>query len=82
MDAQKSEAQSAYAAAQTELEAALALSPGYSRARFALATLMLRANRRDEASADLTRVMHEAEDPSLRALANSLNDRLTGGIRQ
>ena len=40
-----------YAAAQTELQAALALSPSYARARFALATLMLRADRRTEASA-------------------------------
>ncbi len=49
--------------AQTELEAALALSPGYARARFALATLMLRADRRAEASADLARVIQDADDP-------------------
>jgi tetratricopeptide (TPR) repeat protein len=71
-----------FAAAQNELESALALSPGYSRARFALATLMLRADRRAEASADLARVAREAEDPSLRALATTLNERLSGEQRQ
>lgn len=67
-----------YAAAQNELQSALALSPGYARARFALATLMLRDNRRAEASVDLLRVARDAEDPSLRALANTLNERLAG----
>ena len=69
-----------YTGAQNELEAALALSPSYARARFALATLMLRADRRAEASADLARVAREAEDPSLRALATTLNERLSGAI--
>jgi tetratricopeptide (TPR) repeat protein len=67
-----------YAAAQTELQAALALSPSYARARFALATLMLRADHRAEASANLTRVIQDADDPSLRALALSLRERLSG----
>jgi tetratricopeptide (TPR) repeat protein len=67
-----------YAAAQTELQAALALSPGYARARFALATLMLRADHRAEASANLARVIQDADDPSLRALAVSLRERLSG----
>ena len=56
----------------------MALSPGYARARFALATLMLRADRRAEASADLAQVIEEADDPSLRALAVSLRQQLTG----
>jgi len=67
-----------YAAAQTELQSALALSPGYARARFALATLLVRADRSAEASADLARVIQDADDPSLRALAASLRDRLAG----
>jgi len=67
-----------YAAAQNELEAALALSPGYARARFALATLMVRANRSADASANLARVIQDADDPSLRALAAGLRERLTG----
>ncbi|HEV8019720.1 MAG TPA: tetratricopeptide repeat protein, partial [Candidatus Lustribacter sp.] len=65
-----------YAAAQNELQAALALSPSYARARFALATLMVRADRRAEASANLARVMQDADDPTLRALAGSLRQRL------
>jgi tetratricopeptide (TPR) repeat protein len=67
-----------YAAAQNELEAALALSPAYARARFALATLLVRSDRRAEASANLARVIQDADDPSLRALALSLQDRLSG----
>jgi Flp pilus assembly protein TadD len=67
-----------YAGAQTELQAALTLTPNYARARFALATLMLRSDRRAEASADLARVIQDAEDPSLRALAVTLRQRLTG----
>jgi tetratricopeptide (TPR) repeat protein len=67
-----------YGSAQTELQAALALSPSYARARFALATLLLRADHRAEASANLARVIQDADDPSLRALAMSLRDRLNG----
>jgi tetratricopeptide (TPR) repeat protein len=67
----------AYAAAQGELEAALALSPGYARARFALATLMVRADRRVAAQENLGRVIQDADDPSLRALATGLRDQLT-----
>jgi tetratricopeptide (TPR) repeat protein len=67
-----------YIAAQTELQAALALSPNYARARFALATLLLRSDYRAEASANLARVIQDADDPSLRALAMSLRDRVNG----
>jgi tetratricopeptide (TPR) repeat protein len=67
-----------YATAQTELQSALALSPSYARARFALATLNVRSDRRAEASANLARVIQDADDPSLRALAVSLRDRLNG----
>jgi tetratricopeptide (TPR) repeat protein len=67
-----------FSTAQGELQLALSLSPGYARARFALATLMLRSDHRAEASADLARVIQDADDPSLRALAVSLRQRLTG----
>ena len=39
---------------------------------------MLRSDRRAEASADLARVIQDADDPSLRALAVTLRARLTG----
>jgi tetratricopeptide (TPR) repeat protein len=65
-----------YAEAQSELEAALALSPNYTRARFALATLLIRDDRPGDASANLARVVREADDPSLRALATTLRDQI------
>jgi tetratricopeptide (TPR) repeat protein len=68
-----------YTAAQSELEAALALSPGYTRARFALATLLIRDDRRDAASVNLARVVREADDPGLRALAGSLREQIDHG---
>jgi tetratricopeptide (TPR) repeat protein len=67
-----------YTDAQTELQGALTLSPSYARARFALATLLLRSDYRAEASANLARVIQDADDPSLRALAMSLRHRLNG----
>ena len=65
-----------YTGAQTELQGALALDPDYARARFALATLLLRSNYRAEASANLARVIQDADDPSLRVLAMGLRGRL------
>jgi hypothetical protein len=38
--------------------------------------LLLRADHRAEANANLARVIQDADDPSLRALALSLRDRL------
>lgn len=70
-----------YPQAQAELEQALTLSPGYARARFALATVLLRGNRRAEAIAALGRVEQDAADPTLRALATALRERLSDAER-
>lgn len=63
-------------AAQAELERALALAPGYARARFALGTVLLRAGHRADARVAFDRCAHDAADPTLRALAIDLRDKL------
>lgn len=63
-------------AALTELERALALSPGYARARFALGTVFLRDGRKADARVAFDRCARDAADPTLRAMAIDLRDRL------
>ena len=63
-------------AALTELDRALALSPGYARARFALGAVLLRAGRRADARTAFEQCARDAEDPALRALAKDFGDRL------
>lgn len=63
-------------AARTELDRALELSPAYARARFALGTVLLRGGRRADARVAFDRCARDAADPSLRALAIDLRDRL------
>ncbi|MGD0051124.1 MAG: tetratricopeptide repeat protein [Vulcanimicrobiaceae bacterium] len=63
-------------AALTELIHALALAPAYARARFALGTVLLRDGRRADARLAFDRCAHDAADPTLRALAADLRDKL------
>jgi tetratricopeptide (TPR) repeat protein len=63
-------------AALAELERALTLAPDYARARFAEGTVLLRGGRRNDARLAFDRCAHDASDPTLRALAIDLRDRL------
>ena len=63
-------------AARAELDRALALSPGYARARFALGTVLMRGGLRADARVAFDRCARDAADPALRALAIDLRDRL------
>jgi len=58
--------------AEREFSAAVTFAPSYARARFALATVLLREGRRDEARAALDATLRDAADPVLRNLAAAL----------
>ena len=62
--------------ALAELDRALTLSPSYARARFALGTVLLRDGRRGDARVAFDRCARDAADPTLRALAIDLRDKL------
>lgn len=65
-----------WAQAEREFSAAVALAPSYARARFALATVLLREGRRTEARTALDATLRDATDPTLRNLAAALRSSL------
>ncbi|MBV8727653.1 MAG: tetratricopeptide repeat protein [Candidatus Eremiobacteraeota bacterium] len=60
--------------AEREFSMAVDLAPAYARARFALATVLLREGRRSEARAALDATLRDAADPVLRNLAAALRN--------
>ena len=67
---------SQWSQAEREFTTAVDLAPSYARARFALATVLLREGRRQEARAALDATLRDASDPVLRNLALALRDSL------